>query len=228
MLQKMAEKFQRIKHKYDILEDNMAILLRDYRKVSAGVDSIQATFITLSKSRSAYDEAKINLPKFVHARSLLKNARLDGERIEDGFEKNSLPNDMLTGSESFVDPNTQKDAIQTADTIEKKILKAFELVPTLPPRVIRTDTMDPNGAAAFSRRRNAIVIQNAVHRLDDTMDNIDTWIAFLEPKIVSYRAQEVTQERVVCDAAKEVWRGVVGRMQGRRWERLGIGLRSWG
>ncbi|KAI8846146.1 hypothetical protein BC829DRAFT_419373 [Chytridium lagenaria] len=243
-VQEMAGKFESIKHKYDILDNNMAILLRDYRKASAGVDSVQADFITLTESRSVYDEARFNLPNFVYARSLLKNARLDAERMRvklideysgDGFEGNFLPNDMLTGSESFVDPKTQKDAIHTADTVEKKIAKAFELAPTMPPTLSeRKETMDPDGAANLSRRRNAIVIQNAVYRIDDIIENIDISLAYLDPKISSYRSTLVIKERLIRSATKNIWKGILERLGHEKaggvsemMEELGLSLRAF-
>ncbi|KAI8849928.1 hypothetical protein BC829DRAFT_442593 [Chytridium lagenaria] len=232
-----------IKHKYDILEDNMAILLRDYRKASSGVESVQASYRTLTKARCVYDEARINLPNFVYAKSLLTNARLDGERIRvklideysgAWYEINEISPKHPTKNDFYVDPKAERDAIYTSNVVDKKISQAFDLVPTLPAHTAKSDTIDPNGPAALSRSRQAIVTQNAVYRIDDMIDNIAVSIAYLESKMSLYRSDLVVQKQLVRAAVKDIWTGILGRLGcempgevGDIIDELGLSLRAF-
>ncbi|KAI8830701.1 hypothetical protein BC829DRAFT_125961 [Chytridium lagenaria] len=137
-----AGKFLSIKHKYDILEDNMAILLRDYRKANSGVESVQASYRTLAKARSVYDEARINLPNFVYARSLLTNARLDGERIRvklideysgAWYEINEITTKHPTKNDFYVDPKPKETPSTHPTTSTRKSPKLLNSSPASPP-----------------------------------------------------------------------------------------------
>ncbi|KAJ3100112.1 hypothetical protein HDU97_002494 [Phlyctochytrium planicorne] len=161
--------------------------------------------------------AASNLPNHIRAEGLLSEAlekaksmrqRLIEEYSGDGFENNPLPNTMSASAESFIDPETQLAAVGIGKELDEKISTAFAVDTTLPPHVQKVAiTLDPNNPG--SRRRNAIVIQNAVYRLDDKVMNLEDSLAYLSTVISQCKVELKQNVSLVQEVGLKVYsRGV--------------------
>ncbi|KAI8848558.1 hypothetical protein BC829DRAFT_417524 [Chytridium lagenaria] len=165
----MSQKFQSNRPSFDILESNISIIL-----ASQHTTTTKHLFTTLATSRSLYDPLVVN-SSTTSPRGLFW---LNPEKKRMRQERNSSPSIPDKG-DSYINPKTQQNAIYTSAVVTENIQRAFNLVPDIPPHT----TMDPDGPAAKGRKRTAIVIQNAVYRLDDLVDNLDASLVYVDEKL---------------------------------------------
>ncbi|KAJ3201186.1 hypothetical protein HDU67_001500, partial [Dinochytrium kinnereticum] len=65
-------------------------------------------------------------------------------------------------------------------------------------------TIDPESTTF--RRRNAVVVQNAVHRLDDLIHNLDRSISYLSARVSKYQKDVVLMPKTVKESGERVWK----------------------
>ncbi|KAJ3207293.1 hypothetical protein HDU67_007580 [Dinochytrium kinnereticum] len=209
----MSSKFESLKGSFDILESNFSIILQEIKKAVDGDPKLLADLNTLRDSRIALDEAKRNLTPSTKSLALLISARDEADATRrklieeypgDGYESNPFGNDMSASAESYVDPESQRAAIYASASIDEKINQAFELDTSIPPHRLNPKTIDPESTTF--RRRNAVVVQNAVHRLDDLIQNLDRSISYLSARVSKYQKDVVLMPKKVRESGEKVWK----------------------
>ncbi|KAJ3197377.1 hypothetical protein HDU67_003745, partial [Dinochytrium kinnereticum] len=209
----MSSKFESLKGSFDILESNISIILQEIKKAVDGDPKLLAHINTLRDSRIALDEAKRNLTPSTKSLALLISARDEADATRqklieeypgDGYENNPFGNSMSVGAESYLDPESQRAAIYAAASIDQKINQAFELDTSIPPHRLNPKTMDPESTTF--RRRTAVVVQNAVYRLDDLIDNLDRSISYLSSRVSKYQKDVVLMPKTVRESGEKVWK----------------------
>ncbi|KAJ3117076.1 hypothetical protein HDU96_007994 [Phlyctochytrium bullatum] len=226
----LNQKFLENRPAFDTLETHIAAYLAQVRLAAEGSEFLRSRLDKIAAARKRYDVAKARLPRFSKAETLVKEIleharntrqKLIEEYSGDGYERCPFPNDMLGMSVAYLDPKTQRDAVNKSDAVAIKTQTVFELCPELPPHTIQpANLIDPDGPASNSRRRTAIVTQNAVKRLDAVEANNEITLRHLQKELEVYRRDVLVDAETVRKVSAEVWEATVGKEAGdvvREW-----------
>ncbi|KAJ3107878.1 hypothetical protein HDU97_002810 [Phlyctochytrium planicorne] len=181
----------------ETLDRNLTLLFDAFIKMPLERDEKQAMkenselVRTVREVRTAVED----LPKHMKARWLLESALDEAKSIQVSLieQYNDYGNQVsfvgsgpVDSGDGYIPADIQKLAVQTSKSLEGKIAAAVSLDSTIPAHTSHINiTMDPN--KPYMRQRSAIVIQNAVMRLDDTIRNLKDSLAYLEAKITKCR-----------------------------------------
>ncbi|KAJ3113142.1 hypothetical protein HDU96_003737 [Phlyctochytrium bullatum] len=225
------ERFLQTRASFDALETHIAAFLDAVESVAAsGSHYLASRLSTIRDARARYDAAKAKLPRYSKAEGLVREIldysktmrkRLIEEYAGDVYVKIASQNTFDGPTDAYLDLKTQADAINTSVAVALKTQTVFELCPELPPHTIEADRqVDPDGPALKSRRRSAILTENAVKRLDAIIDNNEITLQHLQTALEQYRHDVMHDAEVVRRVSLEVWDATVGKGKG-------VKVRDW-